>query len=185
MTQPATATDTTLPKASAQARQSNLSKARRPGPESATSRWSFHFAVHAIDANQTQFVLGVDQGGLTSAQARSVVADLGQATEVVAARKEGVDASQCWRRSKEFLGRLALSRPLVRPATVRPAGERDVPAPSRPSNAQRPVTYSLVGPAIERVCRRLEDEFDGPAGRVAPFTASVQAAHRVSDLTWS
>lgn len=162
-----------------------MSKARRPGPESATSRWSFHFAVHAIDANQTQFVLGVDQGGLTSAQARSVVADLGQATEVVAARKEGVDASQCWRRSKEFLGRLALSRPLVRPATVRPAGERDVPAPGRPSNAQRPVTYSLVGPAIERVCRRLGDEFDGPAGRVAPFTASVQAAHRVSDLTWS
>ena len=51
--------------------------------------------MHAIDANQTQFVLGVDQGGLTSAQARSVVADLGQATEVVAARKEGVDASQC------------------------------------------------------------------------------------------
>ena len=72
-----------------------MSKARRPGPESATSRWSFHFAVHAIDANQTQFVLDVDQGGLTSAQARSVVADLGQATEVVAARKEGVDASQC------------------------------------------------------------------------------------------
>jgi nitrous oxide reductase accessory protein NosL len=56
-----------------------VSKARRPGPESDTSRWSFHFAVHAIDANQAQFVLGIDQGGLTGAQARSVVADLGQA----------------------------------------------------------------------------------------------------------
>ena len=42
MTQPATATDTTLPKASTQSRQWNLSKARRPGPESDTSRWSFH-----------------------------------------------------------------------------------------------------------------------------------------------
>jgi hypothetical protein len=54
MTQPARATDTTLPKASVQSRQWNLSKARRPGPESDTSRWSFHFAVHTIDANQTQ-----------------------------------------------------------------------------------------------------------------------------------
>ena len=42
MTQPARATDTTLPKASAQSRQWNLRKARRPGPESDTSRWSFH-----------------------------------------------------------------------------------------------------------------------------------------------
>ena len=40
--------------------------------------------MHAIDANQTQFVLGFDQGGLTSAQARSVVADLDQAIDVVA-----------------------------------------------------------------------------------------------------
>jgi hypothetical protein len=58
--------------------------ARRPGPESDTSRWSFHFAVPTIDANQTQLVLGFDQGGLTSAQARSVVPVLEQATEVVA-----------------------------------------------------------------------------------------------------
>jgi hypothetical protein len=72
-----------------------VSKARRPGPESATSRWSFHFAVHAIDANQTQLVLGVDQGGLTSAKRAASSPTSAKPTEVVATRKEGVDASQC------------------------------------------------------------------------------------------
>jgi arginase len=43
-----------------------------------------HFDVDTIDANEIQLGLGADLGGLTSAQARRVVADTDDAAEVVA-----------------------------------------------------------------------------------------------------
>lgn len=48
------------------------------------SRVAIHFDVDTIDADEVQFGLGYDRGGLTSAQARRVVADVDAEFEVVA-----------------------------------------------------------------------------------------------------
>jgi len=45
---------------------------------------AIHFDVDTIDADETQFGLGADRGGLTSAQARRVIADINDAAQVVA-----------------------------------------------------------------------------------------------------
>lgn len=48
------------------------------------SRIAVHFDVDTIDADQARFGLGHDRGGLTMAQARRVVDDIGRAGDVVA-----------------------------------------------------------------------------------------------------
>lgn len=48
------------------------------------SRVAIHFDVDTIDADEIQLGLGADRGGLTSAQARRVVADVDVALDVVA-----------------------------------------------------------------------------------------------------
>ncbi|MFE4833359.1 arginase family protein [Arthrobacter sp. NPDC056691] len=48
------------------------------------SRVAIHFDVDTIDANEIQLGLGADLGGLTSAQARRVVADIAGEADVVA-----------------------------------------------------------------------------------------------------
>jgi arginase len=45
---------------------------------------ALHFDVDTVDANEIQLGLGADRGGLTRAQARRVVADIDDATDVVA-----------------------------------------------------------------------------------------------------
>jgi arginase len=45
---------------------------------------AIHFDVDTIDANEVQLGLGADTGGLTSAEARRVVADIDGVVEVVA-----------------------------------------------------------------------------------------------------
>jgi arginase len=45
---------------------------------------AIHFDVDTIDANEIQLCLGADLGGLTSAQARRVVADFTSVADVVA-----------------------------------------------------------------------------------------------------
>ena len=45
---------------------------------------AIHFDVDTIDADEIQLGLGADRGGLTSAQARRVVADVDVALDVVA-----------------------------------------------------------------------------------------------------
>jgi len=45
---------------------------------------AIHFDVDTIDANEIQLGLGADLGGLTSAEARRVVADIDDVVEVVA-----------------------------------------------------------------------------------------------------
>ena len=48
------------------------------------SRVAIHFDVDTIDADEVQLGLGADRGGLTSAEARRVVADVSAEAEVVA-----------------------------------------------------------------------------------------------------
>ena len=48
------------------------------------SRVAIHFDVDTIDANEVQLGLGADRGGLTSAQARNVVAEVSAKFDVVA-----------------------------------------------------------------------------------------------------
>jgi arginase len=45
---------------------------------------AIHFDVDTIDADEIQLGLGADLGGLTTAEARRVVADIDSAAEVVA-----------------------------------------------------------------------------------------------------
>ncbi len=45
---------------------------------------AIHFDVDTIDASEIQYGLGVDVGGLNSAQARRVIADITAQTDVVA-----------------------------------------------------------------------------------------------------
>ncbi|GAB3073549.1 hypothetical protein GCM10027053_43810 [Intrasporangium mesophilum] len=45
---------------------------------------AIHFDVDTIDADEIQLGLGADRGGLTSAQARRVIADVDEASAVVA-----------------------------------------------------------------------------------------------------
>lgn len=48
------------------------------------SRVAIHFDVDTVDADEVQLGLGYDRGGLTSTQARRVVADLDAEVDVVA-----------------------------------------------------------------------------------------------------
>lgn len=57
-----------------------LSWIRRTG----ATKIAVHFDVDTIDADEVQLGLGHDQGGLTSTQARRVVADVAQVADVVA-----------------------------------------------------------------------------------------------------
>lgn len=52
--------------------------------QTGATKVAIHFDVDTIDANEIQLGLGADRGGLTTSQARRVVADLEQASEVVA-----------------------------------------------------------------------------------------------------
>jgi hypothetical protein len=51
---------------------------------SAPPRWPSNFDVDTVDANEIRLGLGADLGGLTSAEARRVVADVDRVVDVVA-----------------------------------------------------------------------------------------------------
>lgn len=52
--------------------------------DTGTSRVAIHFDVDTIDADEVRLGLGYDRGGLTSEQARRVVADIQAEADVVA-----------------------------------------------------------------------------------------------------
>jgi arginase family enzyme len=52
--------------------------------DTGATKVAIHFDVDTIDADEIQLGLGADLGGLTSAQARRVVADIDGAAEVIA-----------------------------------------------------------------------------------------------------
>jgi arginase len=69
-----------------------------------------HGAVHTIDADEIQLGLGADRGGITTAEARRVVADLDRAAEVVA-----LTIAECIPRQVTHLQQILAGFPLLGP----------------------------------------------------------------------